>query len=196
MIDTLKLKVWYILLLTLLWNYMNVILKLLYQLNNVSYICTLRCLQWLSILCLWKQLGGDRLMNLQVGISYTIGEKKGSLTIQRTNLILRWILLSILHMGNTELINNTLPFTGKSRWYDSLMPWLTKAEPWLDGKLIRKIGRETNTFPVPPRTSFMSVFKIILLMKWLPALSLWTSSLSSRCQRKISLTWSLCDWRC
>ena len=55
-------------------------------------------------------------------------------------LIVRCELSSIFDKGDTELVDNTLPFAGKSRWYNSLMPWKTKAEPWFDGKLIRKIG--------------------------------------------------------
>ena len=29
--------------------------------------------------------------------------------------------------SDTELVDNTLPFAGKSRWYNSLVPWITKA---------------------------------------------------------------------
>ena len=49
---------------------------------------------------------------------------------------------------------------------------------------------------MPTRTSFKSDFTIILFMKWLPALPLWTPSPERKCQRKRSLTWSLCNWRC
>ena len=61
----------------------------------------------------------------------------------------RWILSSIFDKGDTELVDITLPFAGKSRWYNSLMPWKTKAEPWFDGKLIRKIGERLTQIQCP-----------------------------------------------
>ena len=64
-------------------------------------------------------------------------------------LILRWIKSSIFDKGDTELVDNTLPFAGKRRWYNSLMPWKTKAEPWFDGILIRKIGERLTQSQCP-----------------------------------------------
>ena len=49
-----------------------------------------------------------------------IGESKQSLTIQSANL--RCELSSIFDEGDTELVDNTLSFAGRSRWYKSLMP--------------------------------------------------------------------------
>ena len=128
------------------------------------------------------QICGQRYLPVSLGNEWSlVGFGSHSEVWQYKVLILTWILSSIFYKGDTELVDNTLRFTGKSRWYNSRMPWITKAEPSLEGKLIRKIGLETNTVPVPRRKSFQSVFTIILFMRWLPSLSIKTPFLSRRC---------------